>query len=164
MRGACPPGKNAAHAAKPVGKRTTMRSSATAVWPTSSKTSQTQRFKTINATTPRNSLQRCGDFASVLLGTSQASQHPLIPKDWWPLFFLHMDKIRYMAVHSNFLGSVRVSGDEAKALTRKVSHGRATRAAVSAAQNGRKLAMSFAKRGSVVIKIKPVSETLKTKG
>jgi hypothetical protein len=45
-----------------------------------------------------------------------------------------------------------------------VSHGRATRAAVSAAQNGRKLAMSFAKRGSVVIKIKPVSETLKTKG
>jgi hypothetical protein len=75
-----------------------------------------------------------------------------------------MDKIRCKAVHSNFLGSVRVSGDEAKALTRKVSHGRATRAAVMSAQNGRKLAMSFAKRGSVVIKIKPVSETLKTKG
>lgn len=66
-----------------------------------------------------------------------------------------------MAVHSNFLGSVTVSGDEAKALTRKLSHGRVTRAAVTSAQNGRKLAMSFAKRGSVVIKLKPAPETVK---
>lgn len=66
-----------------------------------------------------------------------------------------------MAVHSNFLGSVTVSGDEAKALTRKLSHGRVTRAAVASAQNGRKLATSFAKRGSVVIKLKRASETVK---
>ncbi len=60
-----------------------------------------------------------------------------------------------MAVHSNFLGSVTVSGDDAKALTRKLTHGRGTRAAVAAAQNGRKLATSFAKRGSVSITLKP---------
>jgi hypothetical protein len=66
-----------------------------------------------------------------------------------------------MSVHSNFLGSVTVSGDEAKALTRKLSHGRVARAAVASAQNGRKLAMSFAKSGSVVIKLKPTLETIK---
>lgn len=66
-----------------------------------------------------------------------------------------------MAVHSNFLGSVTVSGDEAKALTLRLSHGRGTRAAVVAAQNGRKLATAFAKRGSVTIKVKPVGESSK---
>lgn len=75
--------------------------------------------------------------------------------------FLHAAKIHIMAVHSNFLGSVTVSGDEAKALTRKLSHGRVTLAAVTSAQNGRKLATSFAKRGSVLIKLKPVRETVK---
>jgi hypothetical protein len=66
-----------------------------------------------------------------------------------------------MAVHSNFLGSVTVSGDEAKALTRRLSHGRGSRAAVAAAQNGRKLATSFTKHGSVLIKLKPVRESSK---
>ena len=66
-----------------------------------------------------------------------------------------------MAVHSNFLGSVRVSGDEAKALTRTLLHGRGTRAAVVAAQNGRKLATTFAKQGSVAIKPRPVGESSK---
>jgi hypothetical protein len=66
-----------------------------------------------------------------------------------------------MAVHSNFLGSVTVSGDEAKALTRKLSRGRVTRAAVASVQNGRKLASSFSKRGSVVIKLKLAPETVK---
>ncbi len=66
-----------------------------------------------------------------------------------------------MAVHSNFLGSVTVSGDEAKALTRRLSHGRGTRAAVEAAQNGRKLATSFVKRGSVTIKPKSVRDPSK---
>ncbi len=60
-----------------------------------------------------------------------------------------------MPVKSSLLGSVTVSGDDAKALTRKLTHGRGTRAAVAAAQNGCKLATSFAKRGSVVIKLKP---------
>lgn len=64
-----------------------------------------------------------------------------------------------MAIRSNFLGSVTVSGDEAKALTRRLSHGRGTRAAVVAAQNGRKLATTFAKRGSVSIKLKPVRQS-----
>jgi hypothetical protein len=64
-----------------------------------------------------------------------------------------------MAVHSNFLGSVKVSGDEAKALTRRLSHGRGSHAAVAAAQNGRKLAATFAKRGLVLIKPKPVRES-----
>lgn len=66
-----------------------------------------------------------------------------------------------MAVHSNFLGSVTVSGDEAKALTRRLAHGRGTRAAVAAAQNGRKLAATFAKRGSVVINLNPAHEPSK---
>lgn len=66
-----------------------------------------------------------------------------------------------MAVRSNFLGSVTVSGDEAKALTRKLSRGRVTPAALASAQNGHKLAMSFAKRGSVAIKLKPAPETVK---
>lgn len=74
---------------------------------------------------------------------------------------MHAAKIRSMAVQSNFLGSVTVSGDEAKALTRKLSHGRVTRAAVASAQNGRILATSFAKRGSVVIKLKRTPETVK---
>jgi hypothetical protein len=69
-----------------------------------------------------------------------------------------------MAVHSNFLGSVTVSGDEAKALTRRLAHGRATRAAVAAAQNGRKLASAFAKRGSVLIQLKPERESDKDNG
>lgn len=64
-----------------------------------------------------------------------------------------------MAVHSNFLGSVTVSGDEAKALTRRLSHGRGTRASVVAAQNGRKLVTTFVKRGSVTIKVKPAGES-----
>lgn len=64
-----------------------------------------------------------------------------------------------MKVHSNFLGSVTVSGDEAKALTRRLSYGRGTRAAQASAENGRKLASSFAKRGFVAIKLKPVRES-----
>ena len=59
-----------------------------------------------------------------------------------------------MAVLSNFLGSVKVTGDEARALTRKLTHGRASRAAVDAAQNGHKLVTAFAKKGSVAIKLK----------
>jgi hypothetical protein len=66
-----------------------------------------------------------------------------------------------MTVHSSFLGSVTVSGDEAKAFTRKLSHGRGSRSAQASAQNGRKLAKSFAKMGSVIIKLKPARESTK---
>lgn len=64
-----------------------------------------------------------------------------------------------MAIHSSFLGSVTVSGDEAKALSRKLTHARGTKAASQAAQNGRKMASAFAKNGAVTIKLniaKPV--------
>jgi len=58
-----------------------------------------------------------------------------------------------MAVHSNVFGSVKVSGEDAKALTRRLVHGRGTRASVAAAQNGRKLATIFSKSGSVPVKL-----------
>lgn len=59
-----------------------------------------------------------------------------------------------MAIHSSFLGSVTVSGDEAKALTRRVQHARGTKAANEAAANGRKLVSTFAKKGVITIKLK----------
>lgn len=64
-----------------------------------------------------------------------------------------------MAIRSTPLGSVTVSGDEAKALTRKLVYGRSTRAAMAAAKNGRQLVNSFAERGSVVIQLKPACQT-----
>jgi hypothetical protein len=48
-----------------VGKRTTMRSSATAMCDTSNKTNPTQRLNANNTTPQRNASQRGGDFASV---------------------------------------------------------------------------------------------------
>lgn len=68
-----------------------------------------------------------------------------------------------MAIHSTFLGSVKVSGDDAKSFTRKVSHGRGTKAAAESAANGRKLVSAFAKRGSVTIKLKTVKAGPKKK-
>jgi len=59
-----------------------------------------------------------------------------------------------MAIHSSFLGSVTVSGDEAKALTRRVQHARGTKASIEAAANGRKLVSTFAKKGVITIKLK----------
>ncbi|UJW82282.1 hypothetical protein [Hydrogenophaga sp. SL48] len=56
-----------------------------------------------------------------------------------------------MAIRSTPLGSVTVSGDEAKALTRQLVYGRSTRAAMAAAKNGRQLVRSFDVRGSVLI-------------
>ncbi len=59
-----------------------------------------------------------------------------------------------MAIHSSFLGSVTVSGDEAKAFTRRVQHARGTKASIEAAENGRKLVSTFAKKGVITIKLK----------
>lgn len=59
-----------------------------------------------------------------------------------------------MAIHSSFLGSVTVSGDEAKALTRRVRFARGTKASIAAAANGRKLVSIFAKKGVVTINLK----------
>ena len=60
-----------------------------------------------------------------------------------------------MAVHSNFLGSVTVSGAEAQALTRRLSRGRATKAATTAAENGKRLIATFSKKHTITIKLKP---------
>lgn len=72
-----------------------------------------------------------------------------------------------MAIRSTPLGSVTVSGDEAKALTRKLVYGRGTRAAMAAAKSGRQLVQSFAERGSVVFHLSRtdrecVAQTLKS--
>jgi len=60
-----------------------------------------------------------------------------------------------MAIQSNVLGSVTVTGEDAKAFTRKILRGRAPRAAVAAARSGRKLVASFNKHGVVTIKLEP---------
>lgn len=59
-----------------------------------------------------------------------------------------------MAINSSFLGATTVSGDEAKAFSRMVSHGRTNKAVTQAAENGRKMAAKFAKTGVVSFKLK----------
>lgn len=59
-----------------------------------------------------------------------------------------------MAIHSTFLGSVTVSGEEAKALTRRMQYARGTKASIEAAANGRKLVSTFEKKGVIAIKLK----------
>ena len=41
-------------------------------------------------------------------------------------------KMSIMAIHSSFLGSVKVSGDDAKSFSRKITNGRGTKAAAEA--------------------------------
>ncbi|WP_431102269.1 hypothetical protein [Roseateles noduli] len=66
-----------------------------------------------------------------------------------------------MAIHSTFLGSVKVSGDDAKSFARKITHARGTKAAAESAVNGRKLVTTFAKKGSVAIKLKSTKASTK---
>lgn len=66
-----------------------------------------------------------------------------------------------MAIHSTYLGSVQVSGDDAKSFSRKITHGRGTKAAAESAANGRKLVTAFAKKGSVTIKLKSTKTATK---
>lgn len=68
-----------------------------------------------------------------------------------------------MAIHSTALGSVKVSGEDAKSFSRKITHGRGTKAATTAAANGRKLVATFSKRGSVTIKLKPAEPSVNKK-
>lgn len=58
-----------------------------------------------------------------------------------------------MAIHSSFLGSIKVSGDEAKAFSQKLTHARGNKAASVSAHSGRKLVASYAKKGYVTIKL-----------
>lgn len=60
---------------------------------------------------------------------------------------------RTMAIHSTLLGSVTVSGEEAKAFTQKLTHARGTKAASESARNGRKMVATFAKNGHIAIKV-----------
>lgn len=60
-----------------------------------------------------------------------------------------------MAIHSKFLGSVTVTGDDAKSFERKLSHGRATKASAVALDSGLKMSAALAKRGVVAFKVAP---------
>jgi len=59
-----------------------------------------------------------------------------------------------MAIHSTYLGSVKLDGDEAKAFSQKLTHARGSRAASVSAASGRKLVATFAKTGTVTIKLR----------
>lgn len=66
-----------------------------------------------------------------------------------------------MAIHSTSLGSVKVSGDDAKSFSRKITHGRGTKAAAESVASGRKLVTAFTKKGSVAITLKPTKASAK---
>jgi len=59
-----------------------------------------------------------------------------------------------MAVHSSYLGSVKVSGAEGAAFKRKIANGRGTKAATESAKAGTPLVTAFAKRGVVTLPLK----------
>lgn len=58
-----------------------------------------------------------------------------------------------MAIHTSFLGTTTVSGEEAKAFTRKLAHARGTKAASESARKGRSMVATFAKKGIVTVKL-----------
>lgn len=60
-----------------------------------------------------------------------------------------------MAVVSNPLGPVIVTGEEAKAFSRAVRFGRGTRAAADAAANGRRMVAEFRQVGTVTVQLRP---------
>jgi len=59
----------------------------------------------------------------------------------------------HVAVNSTFLGAVTITGQEAKAFARKVTHARGTKAASESAMHGRPLASTFAKKGVVTVNL-----------
>ena len=59
-----------------------------------------------------------------------------------------------MAIHSSFLGSIHVSGEEAKSFSQKLMHARGTKAASESANSGRKLVGTYAKKGYVTIQLR----------
>jgi hypothetical protein len=58
-----------------------------------------------------------------------------------------------MAIHSTFLGSTVVSGEDAKSFSQKLTHARGTKAASQSAHSGRKLVATFQKKGYVTIQL-----------
>lgn len=58
-----------------------------------------------------------------------------------------------MAVNSTFLGAAKVSGQEAEAFARKITHGRGNKAASASALNGRHMTSTFARKGVVTFKL-----------
>lgn len=66
-----------------------------------------------------------------------------------------------MAVNSSFLGAARVSGPEADAFARKIAHGRGTKAASAAAQNGKHMTDAFVKKGVVVFSLTRAAHKVK---
>lgn len=66
-----------------------------------------------------------------------------------------------MAIHSTYLGSVRLEGDDAKSFSQKLTHARGTKAASESAASGRKLVAKFTKNGVVTIQLRKPPATLK---
>jgi len=64
-----------------------------------------------------------------------------------------------MAIHSSLLGSVIISGKEAKAFRRAMKNPVASPEAVEAVIRGRKLAQEILKKGSVTVKLKPAQKS-----
>lgn len=58
-----------------------------------------------------------------------------------------------MAVHTTVLGSMVITGADARTFERKVTHGRTNEAAKKSAETGKKLAESFHKKGYVAFKL-----------
>lgn len=68
-----------------------------------------------------------------------------------------------MAIHSTYLGSVKLDGEEAKAFSRKLTHARGTKAASESALSGRKLVAKFAKDGVVTVQLRKPKVTIRLK-
>jgi hypothetical protein len=58
-----------------------------------------------------------------------------------------------MAIHSTYLGSMQLSGEDAKSFSQKVTHSRGTKAASQSAASGKKMVASFVKDGVVTLKL-----------
>ncbi|HZY19611.1 MAG TPA: hypothetical protein VFE82_14135 [Ramlibacter sp.] len=59
-----------------------------------------------------------------------------------------------MAVNSTYLGAAKVTGQEAEAFARKITHGRGNKAASAAAKNGRHMTTVFARKGVATFTLK----------
>ncbi len=58
-----------------------------------------------------------------------------------------------MAIHTTYLGTTTITGDEAKAFSRRVTYARGTKAAAQSARSGLKMLSSLQKRGFVAVKL-----------
>lgn len=65
-----------------------------------------------------------------------------------------------MAIHTSFLGTTIISGDDARVFTRQLTtRKRVNKAAIEALENGRKMMAAFAKNGAVGITLSGVKRS-----